>query len=93
MHHQGDYLLTVSHVHQEISGEYRLELDRCLKRGIVKGTLIGTDLAAMVTEGGSVMEIKAAVVGDDLFGTYRYLSGPCKGDWGSTVAKRTGQTD
>jgi hypothetical protein len=87
-HHAGTYILTLSPSPGGLVGEYRLESDRCLTHGRVRASRQGAELHAEVIGGENRMEIRAALSGESLFGTYRFTSGPCQGDWGSTVAQR-----
>lgn len=88
-HHPGTYLLTLVTTPKGLVGEYTLESDVCLAQGQVEGTRQSADLQAVVKQGDSIIEIRASIVGESFFGTYRFTSGPCRGDWGSTMAQRT----
>ena len=92
-HHPGTYLLSLYPSTDGLAGTYRLESDRCLPHGQVRASLQGAELHAVVLGGESRMEIRAALSGESLFGTYRFTSGPCQGEWGSTVARRKAAAD
>lgn len=83
--HQGNYLLTLSHG-TPFTGDYAFSGPGCLEKGVVKGERSGGDLKMSVTDGASRMEINAGIDGGVIYGRYEFTRGPCKGDWGSTVA-------
>lgn len=88
-HHPGTYLLTILPSPDGITGEYKLDQDRCLSSGKVSGRILGPDFEAVITEGENSLVIRASISGEGFFGTYSFIGGPCKGDWGSTMAERT----
>lgn len=84
--HEGGYLLGISASSPEIVGDYLYNAAGCMEKGKVTGVRSGREMKMIITDGVSEMEIKAAVDGGVLYGRYEFIRGPCKGDWGSTMA-------
>lgn len=86
--HGGQWRLDLVQTGETLTGSYRHPGDACLEVGAVSGTLRGGELLATAGDSSSLLEIKALPTGGDLYGVYRFASGPCAGDWGSLIGRR-----